>query len=189
MKRVLRNDVFKTGLFDTSFIQEHQDELLGDKPLSPEAAQKRLASVAIANVWFENQGNRFRRSSNVDPWNTFDNFRINHTARRDIVLVEGEKEHTLKIEYISEKKFNVLVTKDKLGLETETILKNAEVIENPERPGELLIRTDDEQYRMPYLLDEQTNEVFCLDSEGAPLKIVIIIIKSLIYSHIGQKEG
>lgn len=48
-------------------------------------------------------------------------------------------------------------------------MKNAEVIENPERPGELLIRTDTEQFRLPYLLDG--NEVFCLDSEGAPLKI------------------
>ncbi len=59
-------------------------------------------------------------------------------------MVEGEKVHKVKIEYIAENKFNVLLDKDKLGLESEYILKNAELIENPERPGELLIRTDTE---------------------------------------------
>jgi 3-methylcrotonyl-CoA carboxylase alpha subunit len=172
MKRVLQNETFKTGVYDTSFIEKNQAELLGDKPLSEEASKKRIASVALANVWFENAGKRFQRPSSVDPWHTFDNFRINHTARRDITIVEGEdKLHKLKIEYVSENKFNVLLPKDKLGLQTETLLSNAEVIENPEKPGELLIRTDSEQFRLPYLLDEATNEVFCLDQEGAPLRI------------------
>jgi biotin carboxyl carrier protein len=65
-----------------------------------------------------------------------------------------------------------LLDKDKHGLEeAEVILRNAEVIQNPEKPGELLIRTDTEQFPLPYLLDPKTNEVYCLDSEGAPLKI------------------
>lgn len=51
------------------------------------------------------------------------------------------------------------------------ILSHAEIIYNPEKPGELLIRTDSEQFPVPYMLDKQTNEVFCLDSEGAPLKL------------------
>jgi hypothetical protein len=59
----------------------------------------------------------------------------------------------LKIEYLAEKKFNVLQDKDKLGLESEIILANAEVVENPEKPSELLIRTDKEQFPVPYLLD------------------------------------
>jgi len=36
LKRVLVNDVFKTGLFDTSFIEQNQGELLGDKALTGE---------------------------------------------------------------------------------------------------------------------------------------------------------
>ena len=173
MKRVLRNDTFKTGLYDTSFIEKNQAELLGDKPLTEQALKQRIASVALANVWFENEGHRLRRSADVDPWGTLDNFRVNHTAKRDITLKEGEdKFHKLKIEYLSENKFNVLIQTDKLGLENEKILSNAEVVHNPERPGELLIRTDNEQFRLPYLLEEQTHEVFCLDNEGAPLKIV-----------------
>ena len=115
MKRVLLNETFKTGVFDTSFIQQNQDELLGNKPLTPEAQRKRLASVALANVWFENQNNRSRSQAVADPWSTFDNFRINHIARREIVLTEGEdKKHKLVIEYLAENKFNVLQYTDKL---------------------------------------------------------------------------
>lgn len=78
----------------------------------------------------------------------------------------------MRVEYLSENKFNVFLDKDKTGLEEpELILSNAELISNPEKPGELLIRTDKEQFPVPYLLDQQTNEVFCLDSEGAPLKL------------------
>ena len=78
----------------------------------------------------------------------------------------------MRVEYLSENKFNVFLDKDKTGLEEpELILSNAELISNPEKPGELLIRTDKEQFPVPYLLDLQTNEVFCLDSEGAPLKL------------------
>ena len=36
MKRVLQNPVFKTGLFDTSFIAQHESTLLGDPPMTPE---------------------------------------------------------------------------------------------------------------------------------------------------------
>jgi hypothetical protein len=144
--------------------------------LNKEAEQKRFASIALANVWFENEANRFRRESKVDPWLNFDNFRINHTARREIILVDAaEKSIKLKIEYLAENRFNVLIDKDKHGFEEpEVILRNAEVINNPEKPGELLIRTDSEQFPLPYLLDPVTNEVYCLDSEGAPLKIVTI---------------
>ena len=109
----------------------------------------------------------------MDPWKTYDNFRINHTARREIALVDAhDKVHKLKIEYLAENRFNVLLDKDKHGIEEPgIILKNAEIIDNPEKPGELLIRTDTEQFPVPYLLDPVTNEVSCLDKEGAPLKI------------------
>jgi len=79
----------------------------------------------LVNVWFENERNRFQRISHVDPWKSYDNFRINHTAKREISLVEGEsKEHKLLIEYITENKFNVYNDKEEL------IIKNAEVVLN-----------------------------------------------------------
>lgn len=54
-------------------------------------------------------------------------------------MTEGEdKSYNLKIEYKSESKFSVYDENDKL------ILENAEVIINPEREEEVLIRTDTE---------------------------------------------
>lgn len=49
--------------------------------------------------------------------------------------------HKLRVEYLAENRFNVLVDLDKAGIETQAVLQNAEIIENPERPGELFIRT------------------------------------------------
>jgi hypothetical protein len=130
--------------------------------MTEEAKLKRLASIALANVWFENSANRFSRSSSVDPWQCYDNFRINNVAKREIILdevnrVNGEDKetsHKLKIEYLAENRFNVLIDKDKNGLKGSTvILHNAEVVENPEKPGELLIRTNEEQFPLPYLID------------------------------------
>jgi hypothetical protein len=50
-------------------------------------------------------------------------------------------------------------------------LTNAEVILNKERQDEIIIRTDNEQFNVPFLKDSEGN-VFCLDQEGAPLKLV-----------------
>lgn len=125
MKRVLKNETFKKGVFDTSFIAQNEKELLGDKPLSEEEKKKQLASITLVNVWFENERNRFRRPSSVDPWNSFDGFRVNQVYRRPYKLQEGEDTvHDIKLEYLSESKFNVYDADDKI------ILKNAEVILN-----------------------------------------------------------
>ena len=108
----------------------------------------------------------------MDPWKTYDNFRINHRPLREFKLQEGEDTiHKVKIEYLSENKFNVHIDADELGVKTNIILSNAEVFENQEKEGELIIRTEHAQFKVPYLRDDQ-NKVYCLDSEGAPLKLV-----------------
>ena len=44
--------------------------------------------------------------------------------------------------------------KDSKKLEDpELILSHAEIISNPEKPGELLIRTESEQFPVPYMID------------------------------------
>jgi hypothetical protein len=42
---------------------------------------------------------------------------------------------------------------------------------NPERPDDLIVRTDSEQYKVDYYMDNN-DEVIHLDYEGAPLPIV-----------------
>lgn len=192
MKRVLRNETFRDGVFDTSFIAQNENTLLGNPELSKEEHQKLLASVALTNLWFDTEAPRFRRKSAVDPWATLDNFRINHKALKEFKLVEtqgdSEKVHKLKIEFLSEKKFNVHVDADDLGVKTNVILENAEIIENQEKENELIIRTSTEQFKIPYLKDDD-NKVYCLDQEGAPLKIVRYIINSQHIFRLNKKRN
>lgn len=83
----------------------------------------------MVNVWFENEKLRLKRKSNVDPWKVYDNFRINHHPRRTVKLIDkNEKASSVKIEYVSENKFNVYEDMDEENL--KPILMNAEIILN-----------------------------------------------------------
>jgi hypothetical protein len=48
------------------------------------------------------------------------------------------------VEYLSENKFNVYLEATKLGEEPTIIIRNAEVIENPEKASEIIVRTETE---------------------------------------------
>lgn len=98
MKRVLLNDTFKKGVFDTSFIAKNEKELLGERHLTKEEKNQQNAAIAITSIWFENEKERLKRKSNIDPWNSYDNFRINHCAYREVELKQGEeKSHKYKV--------------------------------------------------------------------------------------------
>lgn len=87
--------------------------------------------------------NRFRRKATVDPWQSYDNFRVNHRALRDFALHDAEdKKHSLKIEYLAENKFNVFIEDEHNKL--HLVLKDAELIKNKEKDNEVIIRTDSE---------------------------------------------
>lgn len=80
----------------------------------------------MVNVWFENEKLRLKRKTAVDPWELYDNFRINHHARRAVKLQDqNEKVSSVRIEYLSENKFNVYEDKDDANL--QPILKNAQI--------------------------------------------------------------
>jgi len=62
---------------------------LGQRPVSKEEEMRQKAVVALVNVWFENNKLRLKRKSKVDPWEQYDNFRINSAALREIKLTSG----------------------------------------------------------------------------------------------------
>ena len=79
----------------------------------------------MVNLWFENEKERLKRKSPVDPWRTYDNFRINHHAKREVKLIDkDDKVESLKVEYLGENKFNVLKDKDTYD-QFDVILQNA----------------------------------------------------------------
>jgi hypothetical protein len=79
----------------------------------------------------------------------------------------------VRVEYLSENKFNVFKGEESTGDKLELILADAEVVENPESNGEIIIRTKDEQFKVNYINDSHNDVLYCLDNEGAPLALVI----------------
>jgi len=166
LKRVVHNKQFMEGTFDTSFIPQNEQELLGKKGRSTDETERDFAAITLVHLWFENEKNRKRRVTAVDPWSQFDNFRVNHHAKREVKLIEqdGETTHIVEVEYLEENKFNVSCDRFQL--------KNVEIFPNKERENEMIICTPDEQFKCPYILDEE-GHVTCLDHEGDPLIMVI----------------
>jgi hypothetical protein len=96
LKRVLKNPVFKKGVFDTGFIAQNEAQLL--QP-SRDISLYRRGTVAVVKVFLENLKYRTRRESDLDPWSKRDMFRLNHTPMREVVLVgkNDESEGTLYV--------------------------------------------------------------------------------------------
>jgi len=93
-----------------------------------------------------------KRKAAVDPWQCFDNFRINHHAKREIALVnrEGKVAANLKVEYLAENKFNVYEAGENDAL--VPIIMGAKVEEKEE--GCLHVSCDAHQFKIEYIHDE-----------------------------------
>ena len=97
-----------------------------------------------------------------------DNFRINCQQARKVTLQEDESSYEVSVEYLAHNKFTVT------AVETgDVILENAELLVNPEKAEEIIVRTEKEQFKIPYLIGKD-GSINCLDEEGAPLNTVSV---------------
>ena len=98
-------------------------------------------------------------------------FRMNHKSLRPVELIDDEgKVETIMVEYIKENCFNAYY-RDENGF-LVSILLNAQVEMNPDRPDDLIVRTESETFKVDYYLDMEGN-VTQLDYEGAPSHISV----------------
>jgi len=98
-------------------------------------------------------------------------FRLNHKSLRPIELIDDEgKVQTIMIEYLKENCFNAFY-KDENGF-LVSILIGAQVEMNPDRPDDIIIRTESETFKVDYYMDDQ-GSVTQLDYEGAPSHISV----------------
>lgn len=77
LKRVLLNQQFRDWNFDTSFIAQNEEELIGVKQSQADANLIR-AQVAVATSWLSHLQAKTHKDNILDPWRQKDNFRINH---------------------------------------------------------------------------------------------------------------
>ena len=81
---------------------------------------------------------------------------MNHKSLRPITLVDDEgNEETIMIEYVKENLFNAY-HEDENGF-LVSILLNAQVEMNEERPDDLIVRTESETFKVDYYLDSEGN--------------------------------
>ena len=170
LKRVLLNKSFRDWDYDTSFIALNEEELIGVKDHS-KSSDSLKAQVAIANVWLSHQKNLTQKDLTIDPWTQTDNFRLNTVAMRKVKVQEGADEDAsssvVYVQYHSGNKFSVF-TVDQVADTKEALIENAEILVNPENNDELIIRTDNEQIKLPFLVNPDGVFNF-FDLEGQPL--------------------
>ena len=65
LKRTLAVEQFQKGTFDTSFIAQHEEELLR---ASRKSSHFRSGTIAIVKVFLETLQYRSKRRSRLDPW-------------------------------------------------------------------------------------------------------------------------
>ena len=168
LRRCLAIPAFRSWDYDTSFVEQYEDILLRK---TRKKSHFRKGSMAIVHTYLSTQNNRSKRRAQLDPWLQKDMFRMNHRSLRPLEIIdeeEGTREEFL-IEYIKEDTFNAFV-KDENGF-LVTVLINGQVSMNPDVPDEVIVRTDSEQYKVDFYIDEN-HKVTQLDYEGYPLTVV-----------------
>ena len=82
-------------------------------------------------------------------------FRMNHKSLRPVELVVDEEGNTevILVEYVKENVFNAYY-RDENGY-LVSILIGASVEMNPDRPDDLIVRTNSETYKVDFYLDQK----------------------------------
>lgn len=79
-------------------------------------------------------------------------YRMNHKSLRPMELVDDDgNEQTVFVEYLQENRFNAY-ERDENGFLT-SILLNAQVEMNPDRPDDLIVRTESETFKVDFYID------------------------------------
>lgn len=131
LKRVLLNNDFKNWDFDTSFIANNEEELLGTAESAadlPVLLSK--AHVAIATIWLEHQQDLQANADAASPWNSLDNFRLNASSLRRVSVAdqrEGGSTDEILIQYNSDNSFSAYSRESPTDATAEAIIEGVEI--------------------------------------------------------------
>ena len=167
LTRTLAVPDFQRGEFDTSFIAKNEQDLLREER---QLSHYRRGTIAVVEVFLETLRMRTKRRHYLDPWRQRDMFRMNHKSLRPVELVVDEEGNTevILVEYVKENVFNAYY-RDENGY-LVSILIGASVEMNPDRPDDLIVRTNSETYKVDFYMDKK-NVITQLDYEGSPLRM------------------
>lgn len=130
----------------------------------------RQGTLGIVDAWVQTLKYRAKRSSELDPWEQRDQWRLNHRPLREIKFrLDDIKTKNIFIEYLDENTFNAY-HKDEHGFLTPILMKG-HIKLHPTIPDRLLVSTEADSYHVDFFLDREGN-ITQLDYEGHPLNTV-----------------
>ena len=97
--RIAASRAFTAGELDTGLIERNRAELF--PPRTPVPGEM-LAAAALAELAAEEQaaGERARTAGDPhSPWNQVDGWRLNGESHHDLVFMDGEEHHTVRISF------------------------------------------------------------------------------------------
>lgn len=97
--RIAASRAFATGELDTGLIERNRAELF--PPRAPLPGEM-LAAAALAELAAEEEAARDHARASGDPyspWNRIDGWRLNGESHHDLVFMDGEERHTVRISF------------------------------------------------------------------------------------------
>lgn len=91
MQKVLKNKDFIKGDFDTDFINKHRDTLLTVIEETEVPPTQDLVNGVVSKILLENH-EHMKQIKFKDPWNTYDNYRLNYNEQRTVKYMWNGKE-------------------------------------------------------------------------------------------------
>ena len=101
LRRVAASRAFAAPELDTGLIERNRTELLRAEPISDES----LAATALAEILEETHAARARAAASTDPhspWDRVDGWRLNEDSHHDLVFLEGEASHAIRIQFLGD---------------------------------------------------------------------------------------
>jgi len=148
LRRVAASRAFAAAELDTDLIERNRPELF----LKTETTSEMLAAAAFAEIAAEERAARERAAGSGDPhspWHRVDGWRLNEDSHHDLVFIEGNTNHTVRLLFL-EGGLRITVNGRSHALSGERL---------PD--GRLLVRLDGHAFRARAVREGRDWHVFC----------------------------
>ncbi len=148
LRRLAASRAFGAAELDTGLIERNRDELFFQDKTTSEL----LAAAAFAELAEEERAARHRAAASGDPhspWHRVDGWRLNQDSHHDLVFLEGEASHAVRLRFLQE------------GLRVELNGSSFALAGEVLGDGQLLVRLDGQAFKARAVRDGHDWHVFC----------------------------
>jgi 3-methylcrotonyl-CoA carboxylase alpha subunit len=148
LRRVVASRAFAAAELDTGLIERNRAELLQKEQTTNEI----LIAAAFAELGEEERAARERAAASADPhspWHRVDGWRLNEDSHHDLVFLDGEARHAVRLLFLES------------GLRVTVDGKSHALSGEPLPDGRLLVRLDGRAFKARAVRDGRDWHIFC----------------------------